>query len=152
MDLSQDDLTSVRQEVLHELILRQPNPGSPQKSYMDLAQDNLTPVHQEVLHELTSPSNPTSVPSLQDAVLHGLVTQKPYTGSPFPKNEVLHELIIKVTLPRFLLHFRYSFTQTHQHATLHRFPLSTYSITVQNLPRRIQSSSPGKVGIHLPKQ
>ena len=61
MDLSQDDLTSVRQEVLHELILRQPNPGSPQKSYMDLAQDNLTPVHQEVLHELTSPSNPTQV-------------------------------------------------------------------------------------------
>ena len=85
MDLSQDDLTSVRQEVLHELILRQPNPGSPQKSYMDLAQDNLTPVHQEVLHELTSSSNPTPVPSLQDAVLHGLVTQKPYTGSPFPK-------------------------------------------------------------------
>ena len=70
MDLSQDDLTSVRQEVLHELILRQPNPGSPQKSYMDLAQDN-----------------PTPVPSLQDAVLHGLVTQKPYTGSPFPKTK-----------------------------------------------------------------
>ena len=87
MDLSQDDLTPVHQEVLHELILRQPNPGSPQKSYMDLAQDNLTPVHQEVLHELTSPSNPTPVPSLQDAVLHGLVTQKPYTGSPFPKTK-----------------------------------------------------------------
>ena len=67
-------------------------------------------------------SNPTPVPSLSDEVLHRLIIRKPYTGSFSISDEVSHGLIIRQPYTgSFSGNFRWSFTQTHHQATLHRF-------------------------------